>query len=121
MIVFFIDRTRFEYHSATRLWREVSPDIELYNREIFYLNLGRRFLEWSVAFWPIAVWMWNVIVLTRVSNVSLLTPITGSILFGLLSSRSLTVHNLVKLLFSANHGRILTCRAITIGTFQKKI
>ena len=29
VLVFFNDRTRFEYHSGTRLWREVSPEIEV--------------------------------------------------------------------------------------------
>jgi len=29
VIVFFNDRSRFEYHAGTRLWREVNPDIEV--------------------------------------------------------------------------------------------
>ena len=29
VIVFFTDKTRFEYHTGTRLWREINPDIEL--------------------------------------------------------------------------------------------
>jgi len=29
VIVFFTDKTRFEYHTASRLWREINPDIDL--------------------------------------------------------------------------------------------
>ena len=29
VIVFFTDKTRFEYHTGVRLWREINPDIEL--------------------------------------------------------------------------------------------
>ena len=29
VIVFFTDKSRFEYHTGTRLWREINPDIEL--------------------------------------------------------------------------------------------
>ena len=29
VIVFFTDKSRFEYHMGTRLWREINPDIEL--------------------------------------------------------------------------------------------
>ncbi len=29
VLVFFSDKSRFEYHLATRLWREVNPDIEV--------------------------------------------------------------------------------------------
>lgn len=29
VLVFFNDRSRFEYHAGTRLWREVSPEIEV--------------------------------------------------------------------------------------------
>ena len=29
VIVFLTDKTRFEYHTGTRLWREINPDIEL--------------------------------------------------------------------------------------------
>lgn len=29
VIVFLTDKSRFEYHTATRLWREVNADIEM--------------------------------------------------------------------------------------------
>lgn len=29
VIVFFSDKTRFEYHVPARIWREINPDIEL--------------------------------------------------------------------------------------------
>lgn len=29
VIVFFTDRSRFEYHLETRLWRQINPEIEL--------------------------------------------------------------------------------------------
>ena len=34
VIVFFTDKTRFEYHTGSRLWREISPEIELCERDV---------------------------------------------------------------------------------------
>ena len=33
VIVFFSDNSRFEYHTGTRLWREINPDIELLDKD----------------------------------------------------------------------------------------
>lgn len=41
VLVFFSDKSRFEYHLGTRLWREVNPDIEvgaLKNNEEFKIE-----------------------------------------------------------------------------------
>jgi hypothetical protein len=32
VLVFFNDKSRFEYHLGTRLWREVNPDIEVVSK-----------------------------------------------------------------------------------------
>ena len=31
--MFFSDKSRFEYHTGTRLWREINPDIELIDKK----------------------------------------------------------------------------------------
>jgi len=38
VIVFLTDKTRFEYHTGSRLWREINPEIELCEGEAGDVN-----------------------------------------------------------------------------------